>query len=130
MRGASLFIAFTALFLTASCVRSPVLVANAGDVLPAATDAVPSAGAGMIEMPPLYVVSTKSFGQKIEEASADATALSARELNCPAVRVRRADLYQRPDGTTWTVVRMNVCGEERVYEKTLSGWNDATARLR
>lgn len=127
MRSTSLFI-FVMLSLTASCARSPVVVANAGDVLPAATDAIPSTG--LIEMPSLHVVSTKSFGQQIEEASADATTLSARELNCPAVRVRRADLYQRPDGTTWTVVRMNVCGEERVYEKTLSGWNDATARLR
>ena len=129
MRGALLFIVFTT--FTASCVRSPIL-ADARDVvlLPTATDAIPDTAANSIEMPPLYVDGAESYGQKIRRAAADAAEVCARELRCPAVRVRRADLYQRADGTFWTVVRMNACGEERVYEKTRSGWNDAPSRLR
>jgi hypothetical protein len=122
---ASLFVmlSFTLPF-TVSCVRSPML-ADASDVvaLPTATDAD-----GVIEMPPVYVES--SYGQKIARASAEATDLATRKLNCPAVRVVRADSYERADGTSWTVVRLNVCGEQRVYEETSQGWHEATARLR
>jgi len=103
------------------------MLADAGDAVRlTATDAVP----GFIEMPPLYVDSREAYGQKIKKASADATDLCARQLNCPAVRVLRADSYEQTDGTSWTVVRLNACGEQRVYEKTRGGWNDATSRLR
>lgn len=127
MRVPPLFFAFAALSLTTSCIRSPML-ADAGDAVdpPTATDAV----VGFIEMPPLYVDSREHYGRKIEKASTDATALCARQLNCPSVRVLRADAYQRADGTSWTVVRLNACGEQRVYEETRWGWSDATARLR
>ena len=136
MRGALLFIVFIALSFTASCVRSPmlanVMLASAGDALPlpAAKDEVPVATSSFIEMPPLYVDASEEYARKIERASAVATDLCAREWSCPAVRVRRADLYEQADGTTRTVVRLNACGEERVYEKTRWGWNDATWRLR
>ncbi len=131
MRVPLLFIVFATLSFTASCVRSPML-ASAGDAvgLPAAGDAVVVPSGGFIEMPPLYVDATNRYGQRIKRASAAATALCARRLSCPAVRVLRADWYLRADGTPWTVVRMNACGEQRVYEKTPSGWSDATARLR
>jgi hypothetical protein len=130
MRGALLFIGLA--MSTASCVRAPTLVANAGDAvgLPTATDAASNPPATLIEMPPLYVDAREVYARKIKTASTEATKLCARRLNCPAVRVRRADMYRRADGTLWTVVRMNVCGEERVYEETLAGWSDATARLR
>lgn len=122
MRAPLLFLVVGTFSLTASCVRSPML-ADASDVvdLPTATDAV-------IEMPPVVVES--SYAQKIAIASAEATRLAAHRLNCPAVMVLRADAYERADGTPWTVIRMLVCGEQRVYERTRQGWNDATARLR
>ena len=122
MRVPLLFLVVGTFSLAASCVRSPML-ADASDVvdLPTATDSV-------IEMPPVIVES--SYGQKIATASAEATNLAARRLNCPAVWVLRADAYERADGTPWTVIRLMVCGEQHVYEKTSQGWNDATARLR
>jgi hypothetical protein len=127
MRGTSLFIVLVALSFTASCVRSPML-ASAGDAvdLPTATDA----DTNVIEMPALYVDAAEIYARKTKSASAAATKLATRELTCPAVRVRRADMYQRADGTFWTVVRLNACGEERVYEETAAGWSDATSRLR
>jgi hypothetical protein len=135
MRGALLFLVCMALSFTASCVRSPipsrVMLASAGDVVPlsTATDA-PAESSTLIEMPPVYVDAKQDYALKIERASADATDLCARLTKCPAVRVRRADLYEQADGTAWTVVRLSACGEERVYEKTRWGWNDATWRLR
>jgi hypothetical protein len=130
MRGALPFIVLVTLSLTASCVRAPML-ANAGDAVdpPTATDAV-SIPASVIEMPPLYVDARDIYARKIEGASAASTVLCSRQLACPAVRVRRAYMYQRADGTLWTVVRLNACGEERVYEEKASGWSDATSRLR
>lgn len=123
MRVPLLFVVVPALFFfTASCVRSPML-ADASDVLATASDANV-----VIEMPPVYVES--SYEQRIAKASAEATELAARNLSCPAVRVLRADSFERADGTVWTVVRMNACGEQRVYAETSLGWNDATARLR
>jgi hypothetical protein len=127
MRVPLLFVVLMTMSFSASCMRSPML-ADAGDVVPqrTATDAV----MGYVEMPPLYVDASAHYGRKIKKASADATELCARQLNCPAVRVLRADAYQRADGTSWTVVRLNACGEQRVYEQTRHGWNDATSRLR
>lgn len=130
MRGVLPFIVLV-LSLTASCARAPVMLANAGDAVdpPTATDAV-SVPASVVEMPPLYVDARDIYARKIEGASAESTKLCARQVGCPAVRVRRADMYQREDGTFWTVVRLNACGEERVYEEKASGWSDATSRLR
>lgn len=133
MRGAFFFIVLATISVTASCVRAPMpMVANAGDAveLPTATDAVSEPPATFIEMPPLYVDAREVYARKVKTASTAATKLCARQLDCPAVRVRRADMYRRADGTLWTVVRLNACGEERVYEETLAGWSDATARLR
>lgn len=129
MRGTLLIILIIALSFTASCVRAPLL-ADAGDVIPRATATDESPSTSLIHMPPLYVDASHIYAQKIKKASVDATVLCARKLNCPAVRVRRADSYVREDGTTWTVVRLNACGQERVYEETLLGWSDATSRLR
>lgn len=126
MRG--IFILLAVVSFTASCARSPVRVASAGDAIHA-TDAVDPAP-GVIEMAPLYVDAREVYARKIAGASAAATRLCGQEQRCPVVRVRRADMYQRADGTIWTVVRINACGEERVYEETLAGWSDATARLR
>ena len=125
MRVSLLVVVLAAASFTASCVHAPPMLADASDVVPAptATDAD-----DVIEMPPLYVEST--YGQKIARASAEAIDLATRKLNCPAVRVLRADSYERADGTSWTVVRVNACGEQRVYEETSLGWRDATARLR
>lgn len=119
------------LSLTAACIPSSMLVSAQDAVFPpTAMGAVPVATGKMIEMPPVVVDGRVIYGRMIKRASADATALCARELDCPAVRVRRADHYVREDGTPWTVVRLNACGEDRVYEKTLEGWKDATSRLR
>jgi hypothetical protein len=131
MRGALPFIVLATLSFTGSCAHS-LMLADGADVieLPTATDAVPDLATNLIEMPTAYVDGREIYAEKINLASAAATELCARQLNCPAVRVRRADMYQRADGTIWTVVRLNACGEERVYEETLAGWNDATSRLR
>ena len=91
---------------------------------------VPAAAPTLVEMPPLYVDARAAYARKMKTAAAQATALCVRQCNCPAVRVRRVDLYIRADNTPWTVVRLNACGEERVYEKTPEGWKDATWRLR
>jgi hypothetical protein len=108
------------------------MLASAGDAVlpPAAAEADELTAPGFVEMPPIYVDAREQYAKRVEKASTDATELCSRELSCPAVRVVRAGLYRRGDGTVWTVVRLNACGEERVYEKTSSGWNDATARLR
>jgi hypothetical protein len=119
MRTLHLLVACTLL----SCVSTAALNAPVPHVVPAAA---PS----LIEMPPLYVDARAAYAQKMKIAAAQATALCARQLNCPAVRVRRVDHYIRADNTPWTVVRLNACGEERVYEKTPKGWKDATWRLR
>jgi hypothetical protein len=122
MRAPLMLVVVPSLFFTASCVRSPML-ADASDVLTTGSDANV-----VIEMPPVYVEST--YEQRIAKASAEATELATRKLSCPAVRVLRADSFERADGTVWTVVRMNACGEQRVYAETRLGWHDATARLR
>ena len=107
---------------SAACVR-PLMLADASKAVDIATDA-----SGVIEMPPAYVES--SYPQKIAGAAAEVRELASRSLNCPAVRVLRADAYERADGTSWTVVRLNACGEQRVYEAANGGWREATARLR
>lgn len=127
MRGVLLLGTLGVLLTAAGCAHAPpptadaVLVASAGEAAPAATN--------LVEMPPLYVEARGNYGQQIEWASTDATELCARQSGCPVVRVRRTDLYLRPDGSTWTVVRLTACGEERVYAKSHGRWSDASWRL-
>lgn len=49
---------------------------------------------------------------------------------CPRIRVVRSELLIRRSGKQWAVVRLDVCGETRVYEKRRGRWLDATWRLR
>ena len=49
---------------------------------------------------------------------------------CSRIRVVRSELLIRRSGKQWAVVRLNVCGETRVYEKRRGRWLDATWRLR
>jgi hypothetical protein len=125
MRGV-LLLSFGVLLTTAGCAHAPppaadgVLVASAGQS---------AAAMNRVEMPPLYVQARENYGQQIEWASTDATELCARQSGCPVVRVRRTDLYLRPDGSTWTVVRLSACGEERVYAKSHGRWSEASWRL-
>jgi len=119
MRTLLVFVASTLV----SCVPTAALNAPVPTVVPAATP-------NLIETPPLLADARAACAQKIEIAAAQAIALCARQLNCPAVRVLRVNHHIRADKTPWTVVRLNACGEERVYEKTPQGWKDATWRLR
>lgn len=131
MRGALFVVLCAVLSLTAACARQPLRARAAPGVLVAsAASTGHDAIQGLIEMPPLFVDGRESYRLRVERAAAAATAFSARQLSCPAVHVRRADHYIRADGTPWTVVRVNACGEEHVYEQRLGDWQDATARLR
>ena len=128
MKVALLFVALCAMPLVTSCARQPTLLADASDVVAEAR--ATDADTGFIEMPPLYVDASTQYRLQVEQASADAIEAHVRRTRCPRVRTLRTDIYRRADGTPWTVVRLHACGEERVYEKTLHGWREATARLR
>ena len=115
MRSAPLLgLALTA--LTGACTHQRPLVADVG----AARTTVSDAGSEAVTVSPA----------KVQRAAAEVVAFHEQRFGCPAVRVRRADSLVRGDGTPWLVVRLQACGEERVYEKTDLGWSDATARLR
>jgi len=101
--------------LTGACTHQRPLVADVG-VRTTVTDV----GSGADTVSPA----------KVRRAAAEVVALHAQRFGCPAVRVRRADSLVRGDGTPWLVVRLQACGEERVYERTELGWSEATARLR
>jgi hypothetical protein len=49
---------------------------------------------------------------------------------CPKIRISRSEILIRQSGEQWAVVKLNVCGETRVYEKRRGRWLDATWRLR
>lgn len=130
MRGVLVIALFGALSVSAACV-GPAKVSGIGDVrlAAAAPDRIDDSS-GFVEMPPLYVDGRESHRLKVERAATEVLGLSARELRCPTVHVRRADHYTRADGSPWTVVRVHACGEDRVYERVTGAWQDATARLR
>ena len=122
MRAAQLLLTIVVLCFATSCVRAPLL-ADAGD-------AVLRARASDATRRSTVPAVTDPTGD-IQQAAAEAAAICARESNCPAVRIRRADAFVRADGSPWLVVRLSVCGEDRVYEQTGTlGWREATLRLR
>ena len=61
---------------------------------------------------------------------AEAMLYAAARTGCPKIRVERADVIVRSNGKLWLVVRLNVCGEKRVYEKQKKSWRDVTWRLK
>lgn len=64
-------------------------------------------------------------------AAAQATLYATARTGCPKIRVERADVIIRSSGEPWLVVRLNICGEKRVYEKKVNEkWRDATRRLK
>jgi hypothetical protein len=64
-------------------------------------------------------------------AAAQATLYAAARTGCPRVRVERADVIVRSSGKPWLVVKLNVCGEKRVYEKLVNEkWKDVTWKLK
>ena len=62
--------------------------------------------------------------------AAEAMLYAASRTGCPKIRVERADVIVRSTGKLWLVVKLNVCGEKRVYEKRKSKWRDVTWRLK
>lgn len=111
------------LLLSATACSHQPMLADAGDVIrQTATDANTNTNAPL----------SWSDCTNIQRVAADAARAHAERTGCPVVRVRRADILTRSDGSPWLVVRLTACGDERVYERTpvKSDWSDATARLR
>jgi hypothetical protein len=73
---------------------------------------------------------SRSIGEISCGAAAEAMLHAAARTGCPRTRVERADAVLRSDGRIWLIVRLDVCGEKRVYEKRRGAWRDATWRLR
>lgn len=49
---------------------------------------------------------------------------------CPIIRVERVDDIVRSDGTMWKVMRLNVCGEKKVWERRNLIWKDVSWKMR
>jgi len=63
-------------------------------------------------------------------AASEAMIYAAAQTACPRIRVERAHVIVRSTGELWLVVKLNVCGEKRVYEKRKTKWRDVTWRLK